>query len=125
MPKTEAAIKAQHKYAQSEKGKTAIRKAKQKHASTDEYRAYQREKQREYRQRKKFEAREGTPAQSELVAEASPATKAFWVRLPVDIDEILRSLPNPSEFIGDAVIKALREEGLLPDDQDSGNRGAA
>ena len=43
---------------------------------------------------------------------------------PVDVDAILRSLPNRSEFIRDAVMKALREEGLLQPDTDD-SRGTA
>ena len=47
------------------------------------------------------------------------------VMYPADIDVLLRSLPNRSEYIRDAVVKQLRKDGLLPADQDSGSRGAA
>ena len=46
------------------------------------------------------------------------------VMYPSDIDALLRSLANRSEYIRDAVIKQLREDGLLQPDRDS-DRGAA
>ncbi|TAG91234.1 MAG: hypothetical protein EAZ09_18970 [Oscillatoriales cyanobacterium] len=38
------------------------------------------------------------------------------VKLPVEIDAIVRSLDNRSEFIRAAIIEKLQREGLLPVD---------
>ena len=41
-------------------------------------------------------------------------TRPVSVKLPPEIDEIVRSLPNRSEFIRNAIAKELEKEGLLP-----------
>ncbi|CAA9374818.1 hypothetical protein AVDCRST_MAG94-4457 [uncultured Leptolyngbya sp.] len=53
MPASEAQKRAIEKYAQSEKGRAALQRAHSKRADTKEYREYQRQKQAEYRRRKK------------------------------------------------------------------------
>ena len=42
------------------------------------------------------------------------------VMYPSEIDGLLRSLPNRSDFIRDAVVEKLRKEGLLQPDQGDG-----
>lgn len=39
--------------------------------------------------------------------------RAIGVKFPPHIDEILRSLPNKSEYVRKAVVKQLIEDGLL------------
>ena len=129
MPKTEAQKRAQERYAQSDKGNTALKKAHQKIADTEEYRAYQREKQKEYRQRRKLEAsgkQQGeTPINTEEVVPTERKLRLPTIKVVPEVEELLRSLPNRSEYIRDAVIEKLMKDGLLQPDQDSDSRGAA
>lgn len=38
------------------------------------------------------------------------------VQLPPDLDALVRSLPNRSEFMRQAIVEKLRREGLLSED---------
>jgi hypothetical protein len=40
------------------------------------------------------------------------APKSFSVRLPVDLDKAVRSLPNPTEWVRKAIIAAAEKDGL-------------
>ena len=44
------------------------------------------------------------------------AQKAVGVKLPPQIDVIVRSLPNRSDFIREAIAEKLKKEGLLPEE---------
>lgn len=57
---SEAQKQALKKYSQSNKGQAALQRAYQKRAKTDEYRAYQREKQAEYRRKAKEQSKQKT-----------------------------------------------------------------
>jgi len=47
----------------------------------------------------------------------SLARKPLSVFLPKDVDAIVRSLPNRSQWMREAVIEKLMRDGLLPDQQ--------
>lgn len=57
---SEAQKQALKKYSQSNKGQAALQRAYQKRAKTDEYRAYQRQKQAEYRRKAKEQSKQKT-----------------------------------------------------------------
>ncbi len=38
------------------------------------------------------------------------ASKPICVRLPVDVDEIVRSMPNRTEFLREAITAAVRKQ---------------
>jgi hypothetical protein len=43
------------------------------------------------------------------------AKQPITVRLPEDIDAIVRSLPNRTEWLREAILDRLEQEDLLPD----------
>lgn len=65
MPVSEAQKRATKKYAQTRKGREALQRAYAKRVKTEEYRAYQRQKQAEYRRRKKEQTAPGGDDQTQ------------------------------------------------------------
>ena len=111
MPKTEAAKKAQQRYVHSEKGKSSLKKARQKIADTDEYRAYQRDKQREYRLRRKLAANGEISTNSDLAVEKLLRLPA--IKVVPEIEAAIALLPDTSGWLRRVITEAVEKE-LLP-----------
>ncbi|MCT7964210.1 hypothetical protein NG791_26380 [Laspinema sp. D1] len=59
----------------------------------------------------KFAAMQFKPAKDRALARKAIATK-----LPEDLDALVRSLPNHSQFVREAIIEKLQREGLVERD---------
>lgn len=58
-----------------------------------------------------------TKTQFQPLGKKALAKKPLAVKVPEDIDELVRSLPNPSEWLRKIIVEAAQRE-LLPPDYD-------
>lgn len=110
---SEAQLKAQKKYAQTPKGKEVLTKAHKKRATTDEYRAYQKEKQRDYRLRRKLAAGRETSINTDVPVPLEKLLRLPAIRVVPEIEAAIALLPDTSGWLRRVITEAVEKE-LLP-----------
>lgn len=110
MPVDESQKRAIKKYAQSDKGRAAFKRAHEKRANTDEYRAYQRQKQAEYRRRK----RERLPLSKDIPSELFQGRESSFSVNENDFAKLDKLIENLEVNLSDLMAQQGLSYEVLP-----------